>query len=125
MLTKINPDGTWSCQGVEFNELKGNIYGALCKLRDYEKSRFEPDDLERVKNNIHIDLHINGYVVFGVWNDYCIVESIITPDNYVVWKIDGFGVWAGLYFDNRADAEKKFFGHAFGAEPNKTEYWKR
>ncbi len=52
MLTKINSDGTWSCQGVDFKELKGNSYGALCKLRDYEKSGFEPADLDRVKENI-------------------------------------------------------------------------
>lgn len=110
---------------MDFNELKGNMYGALCKLRDYEKSGFEPDDLDRVKENIHIGSLINGYVVFGVWNDYCIAESLSTPDNYVVWKIDGFGVWAGYYFDNRADAEKKFFERASDAEPNKTEYWKR
>ena len=25
--------------------IEGNLYGALCKLRDYEKSGFEPDDL--------------------------------------------------------------------------------
>ncbi len=127
MLTKINSDGTWSCQGVDFKELKGNMYGALCKLRDYEKSGFEPDDLDRVKENIHIGSHIKGYVVFGVWNDYCIAENPDAPDPYVVWKIEsnGFGVWAGHYFDNRTDAEKKFFERAFGAVPNKTEYWKR
>ncbi len=37
MLTKTNPDGTWSCNGIVFKELSGNMYGALCKLRDYEK----------------------------------------------------------------------------------------
>ena len=125
MLTKTNPDGTWSCPGVDFSEISGNLYGALCKLRDYEKSGFEPDDLERVKDNIHIGSHINGYVVFGVWNDYCIAESLNALDNYVVWKIDGFGVWAGTYCDNREDAEKEFFKRAFCAVPNKNDYWKR
>ena len=38
MLTKINPDGTWSCRGVNMGNIEGNLYGALCKLRDYEKS---------------------------------------------------------------------------------------
>ncbi|MDE6781625.1 MAG: hypothetical protein K2J40_09220 [Ruminococcus sp.] len=125
MLTEINSDGTWSCHGVDLNEVKGNLYGALCKLRDYEKSGFEPDDLDRVKENIHIGSYINGYVVFGVWNDYCIAENLNSPDNYVVWKIDGFGVWAGHYFDNKKAAEEKFFESAFGAVSNKTEYWKR
>ncbi len=38
MLIKNNPDGTWSYQGIEWNEIPNNMYGALCKLRDYEKS---------------------------------------------------------------------------------------
>ena len=125
MLTKINPDGTWSCQGVDFKELKGNMYGALCKLRDYEKSGFEPNDLDRVKENIHIGSDIKGYVVFGIWNDYCIAENPNAPDSYVTWKIDGFGILAGHYFESRAEAERDFFLRAIGAEPNKTEYWKR
>ena len=127
MLTKINPDGTWSCQGVDFKELKGNMYRALCKLRDYEKSGFEPDDLDRVKENIHVGSDIKGYVVFGVWNDCCIAENPNAPSPYAVWRIeyDGCGVWAGHYFGNKNDAEEKFFECAFGAVPNKTEYWKR
>ncbi len=125
MLTKINPDGTWSCQGVDFKELNGNMYGALCKLRDYEKSGFEPDDLDRVKENIHIGSSINGHIVFGIWNDYCIAENPDVPYRYAVWKIGGLGVRAGNYFDNRAAAEKKFFERAYGAVSNKTEYWKR
>ncbi|MDE6780857.1 MAG: hypothetical protein K2J40_05290 [Ruminococcus sp.] len=127
MLTKINPDGTWSCRGVDFSEVSGNLYGALCKLRDYEKSGFEPDDLDRVKENIHIGSHINGYIIFGVWNDYCIAENQNAPDPYVVWKIEsnGFGVLEGFCFDNIDDAEISFFERAFGAAPNKTEYWKR
>lgn len=99
MLTKTNPDGTWSCQGVDLSEVRGNLYGALCKLRDYEKSGFEPDDLERVKSNIHIGSHVNGYVVFGVW--------------------------AGHYFGSREEAERGFFMRCIGAKPNKDEYWKR
>ena len=58
MLTKTNPDGTWSCQGVDFKEVNGNLYGALCKLRDYEKSGFEPEDLNIVKGKVHIGLCI-------------------------------------------------------------------
>lgn len=125
MLTKTNPDGTWSCQGVNLSEVRGNLYGALCKLRDYEKYGFEPDELERVKSNIHIGSHVNGYVVFGVWNDYCIAENPDAPDPYVVWKIDGFGVWAGHYFESREEAEIGFFMRCIGAKPNKDEYWKR
>ena len=127
MLTKINSDGTWNCQGVDFKEVKGDMYGALCKLRDYEKSGFEPSDLDRVKENIHIGSSINGHIVFGVWNGLCIAEHPHSAYPYCVWKIasDGFEVFSGYCFVTRAEAEKKFFELASGAEPCKTEYWKR
>lgn len=44
MLTKINPDGTWSCRGIDLKEVSGNVYGALCRLHDYEKIGLNPDD---------------------------------------------------------------------------------
>ena len=79
MLTKTNPDGTWNCQGVDFKELPDGMYGALCKLRNYEKSGFEPDDLDKVKENVHIGLTICKYIVVGVWNGYCIAENPSSP----------------------------------------------
>ena len=125
MLTKINPDGTWSCHGIYLKEVNGNLYGALCKLHDYEKSGFEPDDLDKVKENVHIGLAICKYIVVGVWNGYCIAEK--SESDYVVWKIasDGYNVYDDCYFTNRKDAEKKFFELASGAASDKTEYWKR
>jgi len=44
MLTEVKPDGTWSVKDVDFKDCKGGMYGALCKLRDYEKTGLEPDD---------------------------------------------------------------------------------
>ena len=125
MFTKTNPDGTWSCQGVDFGEINGNVYGALCKLRDYEKSGFEPDDLDRVIENIHIGSDIQGYVVFGIWNDCCIAENPNAPEPFVVWAIDGWGVRAGKYFENFQQAQKCFYQAAITSRPNKTEYWKK
>ena len=127
MLTKINPDGTWNCQGVDFGEVSGNLYGALCKLRDYEKTGLEPDDLNRVKRNIHIGSEIVGYVFFGIWNDYCIAENPNAPEPYVVWAIDfdGFGVRTGKYFENFQQAQKYFYHSAITSKPNKKEYWKK
>jgi hypothetical protein len=44
MLTEIKQDGSWSVFGVDFKECTGNMYGALCRLRDYEKTGLNPDD---------------------------------------------------------------------------------
>lgn len=123
MLTKINSDGTWSCSGINMTQtdIDGNLYGALCKLRDYEKSGFEPDDLDRVLGNIHVGSVIQNYAVFGVWNDYCIAENTNAPEPYVVWKIDrdGFGVNSGRYFTTIEESQRCFAETAFTSTPSK------
>lgn len=125
MLTKINPDGTWSCNGIDFKGVSGNMYGALCKLRDYEKRGFEPDDLDVVIENIHIGSVKNGYTVFGVWNNYCI--TIKNIGSYAVIKIgaDGFDIIWCKYFSDRIEAEKFFSECAMSDTIITTEYWKR
>lgn len=127
MLTKINPDGTWSCYGINLSQVDGNVYGALCKLRDYEKSGFEPDDLERVIENIHIGSIVQGYTVFGVWNDCCIAVNPNAPEPFVVWSIDrdGFGVNSGRYFTTIEEAQQCFAETSVISNPNKKNYWKR
>lgn len=44
MLTKRLPDGTWICEGVDLRDVEPAIYGALCKLRDYERTGLNPSD---------------------------------------------------------------------------------
>ena len=127
MLTKKNPDGTWSVQGIDFKDCKGDMYGALCKLRDYEKTGLEPSDFDRIRRKIHIGSEISGYKVFGVWNKCCIAENPNAPDPYVVWKIEpsGAGVWGGRYFKRFQQAQKFFYHLAIYNKPDTTEYWKR
>lgn len=50
MLTKSNPDGSWSVIGSNGKEIPWKdvpvlLYGALCKLRDYEKTGLSPDTI--------------------------------------------------------------------------------
>ena len=42
MFTKTNPDGTWEVKGIDLKECPPEMYGALCKLRDYEKTGLNP-----------------------------------------------------------------------------------
>lgn len=53
MLTKTKPDGTWNVVGADGKEIPAReiptaLYGALCKLRDYEKTGLNPDTIEIV-----------------------------------------------------------------------------
>lgn len=50
MLTKTTPDGLWSVIGSNGKEIPWKdvpvlLYGALCKLRDYEKTGLSPDTI--------------------------------------------------------------------------------
>lgn len=115
MLTKINPDGTWSCRGVNWNEISGNVYGALCKLRDYELSGFEPDGLYRINERIHIGSVIQGYAVISIYGqEHCLAENKISG-SYVVWNIDASrcGVNSGYYCRSREEAERNYFSRCF------------
>ena len=51
MLTKTKPDGSWSVIGVDgkivpWKDIPKELYGAICKLRDYEKTGLSPDTIE-------------------------------------------------------------------------------
>lgn len=50
MLTKSNPDGKWCVIGsngkeIPWKDVPVSLYGALCKLRDYEKTGLSPDTI--------------------------------------------------------------------------------
>lgn len=49
-ITKELPNGTWKIDGMDWKDVPGNIYGALCKLRDYENTGLSPAEV-----NILID----------------------------------------------------------------------
>lgn len=128
MLVQRKPNGTWWIDGIDFNEINKinpDLYGALCKLRDYESRGFEPDDLDVVTENIHIGSIEDGYTLFGVWNNYCI--AIKNIGSYAVMKIgaDGFDIIWCKHFNNRIEAEKFFSECAMSDAIITTEYWRR
>lgn len=50
MLTKTKPDGSWSVIGsdgeeIPWKDIPNELYGAICKLRDYEKTGLSPDTI--------------------------------------------------------------------------------
>lgn len=50
-LTKSKPDGSWSVIGsngkeIPWKAIPKELYGALCKLRDYEQTRLTPRAIE-------------------------------------------------------------------------------
>lgn len=44
-LTYQTPDGSWGVHGVDIKRMPAAVYGALCKLKDYEETGLEPSQL--------------------------------------------------------------------------------
>lgn len=59
-LTEHNKTGIWSLKGIEWDlfkigrpitkDMNEKLYGALCKLKDYEDTGLSPEDVVRVNN---------------------------------------------------------------------------
>ncbi len=59
-LTQRDDQGNWCLKGVKWDKLRAGstitkdvaekLYGALCKLRDYENTDFSPEEVERVND---------------------------------------------------------------------------
>lgn len=48
MLTWTDSDGSWGVRGVDLTKVDRTLYGALCKLHDYEKTGLEPGQVEQM-----------------------------------------------------------------------------
>ena len=62
-LTIKEPSGKWFIRGVDFQSLPPTVYGALCKLLDYEETGLDPDEVDRMKDaseQIHVGSKIHG-----------------------------------------------------------------
>lgn len=59
-LIEVKENGEWALKGVLWEELcageviteelRQKLYGALCKLRDYENTGMSPEEVERVND---------------------------------------------------------------------------
>lgn len=50
-LTYKNPNGKWGLKnGYDIQKVPHELYGALCKLKDYEETGLNPDGVERIND---------------------------------------------------------------------------
>lgn len=56
-LTFHNPDGSWGLNnGHDIKKVPGELYGALCKLKDYEDTGLQPDQIEQM-NDLYLEIN--------------------------------------------------------------------
>lgn len=44
-LTWKNPDGTWGLKNMDIQDVSRELYGAVCKLKDYEETGLMPEQI--------------------------------------------------------------------------------
>ena len=105
-LTKKLLNGNWNVNGCPWDKIHGEIYGALCKLKDYEDTGLTPQEIadgklltgwipvgERLPAD-EVDVLITtgeekvdvDFVIDGVWffgnNDYDVIAWMPLPEAY-------------------------------------------
>lgn len=57
-LTFKNLDGTWGMNnGYDMKKVPAQLYGALCKLKDYEEKGLSPNDIDIIRNLYNDMIH--------------------------------------------------------------------
>lgn len=72
-LTWKNPDGTWGLNNMDIREVPGELYGAVCKLKDYEETGLMPEQLvemdelysEKCKEAAKLQKELEAYRAIG------------------------------------------------------------
>ena len=95
------------------------IYGAMCKLLDYEETGLSPDKVENMQDElekVRVGGYVGSYQIIGMYENCCIAHSKTAPSPWVVWTIDSdrYGVQGGRYRDTKEEAVQEFLESAFG-----------
>lgn len=69
-ITKELPNGTWEIDGMDWRAVPGNIYGALCKLRDYENTGLNPAEVNILKEKSNKLTLLNTGTLPKIKNDF-------------------------------------------------------
>lgn len=48
-ITFKNHDGSWGLKNFDIKKVPSELYGAMCKLKDYEESGAEPAEVQEMK----------------------------------------------------------------------------
>ena len=124
-LTEKDDLGNWCLKGVRWEQLRAGqvitkevgekLYGALCKLRDYEDTGCSPDDVIRLddfeqSNTSKLLKQLNGEYKKHRWIP--VEERLPEENKYVLLSFYGLEEPAfGMYEEN-----EWYLGYAYGGE---------
>ena len=76
-LVKVDELGNFGVPGLQMIELNEQMYSCVCKLKDYEKCKLHPDELEILLNNILYDNDNDIYIEH--------VKALLKHRGYEYW----------------------------------------
>ena len=93
MLTRQRPDGDWEVTGIPWSEIQGSLYGALCKLRDYEKTGLQPGQIVEM-NELYLEKcrEVNALKRKDRWIPVEDEEQKPPQDRYILLSFSNFSV---------------------------------
>lgn len=93
MLTRQSPDGNWEVTGIPWSEIQGSLYGALCKLRDYEKTGLQPGQILEM-NELYLEKcrEVNALKRKDRWIPVEYEEQKPPQDRYILLSFSNFSV---------------------------------
>lgn len=47
-LTWMKPDGTWELHNMDIRKVPSELYGVVCKLKDYEETGLTPEQIDEI-----------------------------------------------------------------------------
>lgn len=93
MLTRQRPDGDWEVTGIPWSEIQGSLYGALCKLRDYEKTGLQPGQIVEM-NELYLEKcrEVKALKRKDRWIPVEYEEQKPPQDRYILLSFSNFSV---------------------------------
>ena len=93
MLTRQSPDGNWEVTGIPWSKIQGSLYGALCKLRDYEKTGLQPGQIVEM-NELYLEKcrEVNALKRKDRWIPVEYDEQKPPQDRYILLSFSNFSV---------------------------------
>lgn len=101
MLTEKDKQGNWRLKGVDWQqltatgkEIREKLYGALAKLKDYEETGLQPDEVEELKEK-------NRWIP--------IEERFPEPGKYVLLHFENFDIPSVGTYENDEEGGREFY----------------
>lgn len=110
-LTWKNPDGTWGLNNMDIQNVPRELYGAVCKLKDYEKTGLMPEQivemdelyLEKCKEVAKLQKELEAERYDNRWIPCEDGQNMPEEHDSIFAKFKGTDKWNEVMFEKLSD----------------------